>query len=126
MAGVFQAATDEDSRDGCRCSSAYGCKTMRATEDNQNQAEGVPEPAVAAPRGYDHKNSEPPRCAPAVDATHQPVVVGLNLVPERLCDSHTHSSSAGCGTEIQRGRGRDFGSPITSAAQWRLNCRSSK
>jgi hypothetical protein len=54
MAGMFEAAENENSRYGCRRSSAYGRKTMRSAEDNQNQAEGVPEPAVATARCYDH------------------------------------------------------------------------
>src|SRR5580698_10330824 len=107
----------------------YGCayreEAVFAAVDEQDEADGIPEPAVAHPRHQNHQNAKPARRAPAVHAAHQAVVVRLNLVPDSFADCHTHSSAADCGTDIQRGCLRVSGMPRISAAQRRPKARSS-
>src|SRR5208283_185539 len=104
---------------------ADGCEAMFATIDDQDEAEGIPEPAVAHARHQYHEDTKPARGAPAMHAAHQAIVVRLNLVPDSFADCHTDPSAADCGSDIQRGRLRVSGAPRISAAQRRPKTRSS-
>src|SRR5580704_4557594 len=125
FAGFFQGAEKQDADERSRGGRADCEETVFAAIDEQDQAERIPEPAVAHARHQYHEDAKPARGAPAMDAAHQAIVVRLNLVPDSFGDCHTDPSAADCGSDIQRGCLLASGAPRISAAQWRPKMRSS-
>src|SRR5579863_30586 len=132
VAGFLQGAEEKYSSDRCRTCRADRREAVRASVEVKNDSQRVPQPAVAAAGGKDHQNAEPARRAPAVNAAHQPVVAGLDLVPQSFTDGHVDSPIAipaacktGCGKAVRR-RGRASCGASTWAAHLRLNRRSSR
>src|SRR6185437_11134938 len=99
-ARVLQHGKDKDSRRGSGSACGDCEKAFVATESGEDQTDGIPEPPIATARRRDHHNAKPSRSAPAMNAAHQPMIVGFDLVPNRLAHCHGVSSSTACGSPL--------------------------
>src|ERR1700682_4509053 len=61
---------------------------LRATVNQHDDSEGVPNPAIAHAGSGDHPKADPTRWTPAIHATHQAMVACFNEAPDRARDGH--------------------------------------
>src|SRR5262252_4303382 len=105
LAGALAAADflkgleNENPHDGCRARGADGCEAMGAAEDEEHDAEAIPNPPVTNTRGRDHPVANPSRRLPAIDAAHDAVVAVLNVSPDGLRQCHGCTSTRPVGLE---------------------------
>ena len=117
---ALEQAEDTDARDRRKRGRADGNEAALASVDQEHDAERIPKPSVAEPGGKNRQDAKPARGAPAVEFSHQAVIVRLDLVPDRPGYSHSASSIAGWGMAIPARVRALSGWPRIRAAQRRL------
>src|SRR6516225_2096362 len=89
---VLESLEQKNSQHGRRCGRAYRSKPPRAAETKHEEAQPVPNPAVAQTRRGDRPDANPPWSSPPVHPPHQPVIAALDASPKAARHGHCLTS----------------------------------
>src|SRR6202158_4315068 len=88
VANLFEDFKNQYADERCGSGSTNRRRGLRATVNQQDDSEGVPNPAIAHAGSGNHPKADPTRRTPAIHATHQAMVACFNEAPDRARDGH--------------------------------------
>ncbi len=87
-AEALEEGEEEDASKDAETCGAQDNEAAGAAPEKEKEAEGVPCPAVAEPRGGEHEEAKPAGRIPAIDAAHQAEVAGFDVTPDAGSGRH--------------------------------------
>src|ERR1700686_3670228 len=93
VAQLFQTLENEDADDRGAPGGAYPRVSFRATQQEQDKTEAIPEPADPHARGGQQPEADPARRFPVVHPPHNAVVAVLDESPDGFRHGHGITST---------------------------------